>query len=247
VLTSTNKKTPPKSQKTLAFQYAARGWPVLALHSIHDRHCSCADGPDCAHAGKHPRTSNGIYDATTDPALITPSWNKWPDANIGIATGTRSDIFVLDVDGETGRASLRRLKAQHGPLPKTVMVKTGKGGHYYFRCGGARVPNRVGHPGDGIDVRGDGGYVVAAGSIHVSGAMYRFAKGRGLDEVDVAPAPAWLLALVTGNAAGQPANQLPSVIPVPAAKLHRARAYAQAACQQEVERVRKAPDPCLSG
>jgi putative DNA primase/helicase len=181
-MTLRNGKKRPKLEKALAPQYAAHGWPVLLLHSIRNGHCSCPDGPSCAHAGKHPCTSNGIYDATTNRDKIIASLQKSPEANVGIATGRRSGIFVLDVDGEIGKASLRELKAQHGPLPKTVTVKTGKGRHYYFRCDGARVPNRVGHPGKGIDVRGDGGYVVAAGSVHVSGATYRFVDGRGLDE-----------------------------------------------------------------
>jgi putative DNA primase/helicase len=87
-------------------------------------------------------------------------------------------------------------------------------------------------------VRGDGGYVVAAGSVHESGATYWFVNGRGLDAVEVAPAPAWLLALVTGATA----TGLPRVIPVPAAKLERARAYAEAARRQELDRVKKAPN-----
>jgi putative DNA primase/helicase len=237
-----NRKTQPNSRKALDLKYVERGWAVLALHTIRDGHCSCTDGPNCAHPGKHPRTPNGVKDATNSKTEIEAWRNKWPDANIGIATGDRSGIFVLDVDGEIGKASLRDLKAQHGPLPKTVTVKTGKGSHYYFQCDGGRVPNRVGHPGKGIDVRGDGGYVVAAGSVHVSGAAYRFVDGRGLDDVEVAPAPAWLLALVTGDSAARAVNQLPRVIPVPAEKLDRARAYAGAARQQEVERVRKAPN-----
>jgi putative DNA primase/helicase len=222
-------------------QYAARGWPILPLHTVRDRSCSCTDGPNCAHPGKHPRTPHGVKDATTRKTQIREWREKWPDANIGIATGGCSGIFVLDIDGEIGKASLRDLKVQHGPLPKTLTVKTGKGRHYYFRCEGARVPNRVGHPGDGIDVRGDGGYVVAAGSVHVSGSRYRFVDGRGLDDIEVARAPAWLHALVTAEPATKPKNELPSVILIPAAKLDRARAYAEAARQQEVGRVRKAP------
>jgi putative DNA primase/helicase len=241
-MTLRNGKNRPKPEKALGFKYVARDWMLLPLHTIRDGHCSCADGPNCAHPGKHPLTPRGVKDATNRKTEIEAWRNKWPDANVGIATGIRSDIFVLDVDGEIGKASLRHLKARHGPLPKTVTVKTGKGRHYYFRCDGARVPNRVGHPGDGIDVRGDGGYVVAAGSVHVSGATYRFVDGRGLDEVEVAPAPAWLLALVTGNPAAKAANGLHNAIPVPAAKLDRARAYAEAARHQEVDRVSKAPN-----
>ena len=69
-------------------------------------------------------------------------------------------IFVLDVDGDVGNANLEAVQAKHGHLPKTITVKTGNGRHYYFRCDGARVGNSVGRLGKGIDVRGDGGYVV---------------------------------------------------------------------------------------
>jgi hypothetical protein len=126
-MTSRKGMTKHKSPMELTPQYAARGWPVLPLYSIHDGHCSCADGPNCAHPGEHPQTPNGIYGASTDSALITVWRTQWPDANIGIATGSVSGIFVLDVDGDIGKASLRALDAQHGPLPKTVTVKTGKG------------------------------------------------------------------------------------------------------------------------
>ena len=108
--------------------------------------CSCAAGQSCDHPGKHPRTPNGVKDATTDRTIIKAWWNRWPDANIGIATGRPSGIFVLDVDGNVGKASLKELQAEHGRLPKTVTVRTGKGRHRYFRCDGARVGNSVGQP-----------------------------------------------------------------------------------------------------
>ena len=118
------------------------------------------------------------------------------NANIGVATGRRSGILVLDVDGKVGKASLEKLQAEHGRLPKTVTVKTGKGRHRYFLSDDARIRNSVGNLGKGIDVRADRGYVVAAGSGHVSGADYKFVDGRGLDEIDIAAAPEWLVGLL---------------------------------------------------
>ena len=170
--------------KSRALKYAALGLHVHPLHTIVDGHCSCDAGSNCKHPGKHPRTHNGVKDATTDRKTIKAWWNSWPDANIGIATGRVSDIFVLDVDGDAGKASLKELEAKHGSVPKTVTVKTGRGRHLYFRRDGTRVGNSVGKLGEGIDVRGDGGYIVAAGSVHVSGADYRFADRRGLDEIE---------------------------------------------------------------
>jgi putative DNA primase/helicase len=179
------RRVPPSiSLGKLALRYARRGWPVLPLHTAEDGQCSCAAGQSCAHPGKHPRTPNGVKDATNNRTIIKEWWNRWPDANVGIATGQPSGIFVLDVDGEVGRANRKKLQEEHGPLPKTVTVKTGKGRHRYFRCDGARVGNSAGRLGKGIDVRGEGGYVVAAGSVHASGVPYRFVEGRGLDEIE---------------------------------------------------------------
>jgi putative DNA primase/helicase len=227
--------------KSRALKYAALGLHVHPLHTIVDGHCSCDAGSDCAHPGKHPRTPNGVKDATIDRKTIKAWWNRWPDANIGIATGRMSDIFVLDVDGDVGKASRKELKAKHGRLPKTVTVRTGRGRHLYFRCDGARVGNSVGKLGNGIDVRGDGGYIVAAGSVHVSGTNYRFVDRRGLDEITVASAPDWLLGLVRkdSSAGTETKNAVPCAIPD--AKIDRARAYADSACHRELERVAKAP------
>jgi putative DNA primase/helicase len=230
-----------KTQKSRAVQYAALGLHVHPLHTIVDGHCSCKDGSDCAHPGKHPRTPNGVKDATIDRKTIKAWWNRWPDANIGIATGRVSDIFVLDVDGDVGKASLKELKAKHGSLPKTVTVKTGRGRHLYFRRDGARVGNSVGKAGKGIDVRGDGGYIVAAGSVHASGADYRFVDGRGLDEIKVAFAPDWLLGLVRKESSAGTETKNAVLCAIPDAKLDRARAYADSARHRELERVAKAP------
>ena len=115
--------------------------------------------------GKTPLTPNGFKDATTDPIQINRWWEKWPDANIGIATG--SGLIVLDVDGEKGRESLAKLS----DLPATLQVSTGKGEHYYFRAG-SPVRSNQGKLGDGLDIRAEGGYVVAPPSVHPSGHVY---------------------------------------------------------------------------
>ena len=185
--------TRDKSPRVRALQYAARGWPVVPLYSVEDGICACARGELCQHPGKHPRTPNGVHDATADRKRIKAWLQKWPGANFGIATGRPSGILVLDIDGKVGKASLQALQDKHGRLPRTVTVKTGKGRHLYFRCDGARVGNSAGRLGKGIDVRGDGGYVVAAGSVHASGAVYRYVDGRGLEDIEVASAPKWLI------------------------------------------------------
>jgi putative DNA primase/helicase len=232
------KKLNITTRKSRALEYAGLGLRVVPLHTIADGHCSCASGPDCKRPGKHPHTPKGVKDATNRRKTIKAWWNKWPDANIGIATGVRSGIFVLDVDGDVGKESLKALQAKHGQLPKTMTVQTGKGRHRYFRCDGAHVGNSVGKLGEGIDVRGDGGYVVGVGSIHVSGTTYKFVDERGPEEIKVALAPEWLLNLVTAKDVAREVIELPAV---PPEKLDRARSYADAALRRELDRLGKAP------
>ena len=115
----------------------------------------------------------GFKVATTDPRQIEAWWRKWPDANIGIATGAMSGIVVIDVDGANGLAFLKTLVDQHEPLPRTAIVKTARGWHFYFalpaQC--TLIPCST---GNGLDVRGDGGYVVAPPSRHASGHVYQW-------------------------------------------------------------------------
>ena len=144
-----NRASPTISRRKQALRYARRGWRVLPLYTASDGKCSCAAGQSCDHPGKHPRTPNGVKDATTDRTIIKGWWKRWPDANIGIATGRRSGILVLDVDGKVGKANLEKLQAEHGRLPKTVTVRTGKGRHRYFLCGDVRIRNSVGSLGEG--------------------------------------------------------------------------------------------------
>ena len=121
-------------------------------------------------------------------------FQRWPDANVGIVTGDVSGLVVLDVDTHHGGAdSLAGLEQEHGALPVTVEALTGGGGrHLYFRHPAQHVMNRIGlRPG--IDLRGDGGCVVAPPSVHPSGRQYAWHKARSLDEVPLAQLPHWLL------------------------------------------------------
>ena len=111
----------------------------------------------------------GLHDATTDAVTIAGWWTQYPDANVGIATGAASGVVVVDVDGEAGEAAL----AQYGPLPATVESRTGKGRHLLYT--GSDVRNSAGKLGPQLDVRGDGGYIVAPPSIHPNGHAYRWA------------------------------------------------------------------------
>src|SRR5262249_51499743 len=147
--------------------------------------------------GKHPRIDKWDELATTEEATINGWWKKFPDANVGIATGAESGVFVLDVDGEPGEIRLRELQRQFTDLPETRECQTGKGRHLYFRHPGRTVPNRIKSLGPGLDVRGDGGQAVAPPSLHQNGVVYTWTNR---DE-DFAEAPPWLIDLICGPAA----------------------------------------------
>ena len=150
-----------------ALDYAVAGLPVLPLD------------------GKVPRNHGGLTNATTDVAVVADWWRRWPTANIGIRTGAASGYVVLDVDVPAGLRSLK----QHGE-PTTAAVLTGSGGyHHWFKYPGRDVRNSAGRLGEGLDVRGDGGYVVAPPSVHASGRSYKWL--RRLEQAE--ECPDWLL------------------------------------------------------
>src|SRR5262249_11253771 len=146
----------------------------------------------CQLRGKEPACDTALHAATIDVERINPWWQTFPDLNIGIATGTVSGVFVLDIDGEDGEGSLLKLEGEHGTLPPTVEAITGKGRHCYFRSK-HKIGNSAGQIGVGLDIRGDGGYVIAPPSIHPSGRPYAWSVDTTRD---FAEAPDWLLTLI---------------------------------------------------
>ena len=175
-----NSKVKKISVLNKALSYAKKGLPVLPLHSVKNGKCSCKR-EDCQSPGKHPHTQRGVLDATTDQVRIKSWFDKWPDANVGIRTGTKSRIVVLDIDPRNGGIeSVKRLIKERGKLPATLTVKTGGGGyHLYFRLQNAamQLKNQSNLGGySGIDFKAENGYVLAPPSIHASGEQYRFLK-----------------------------------------------------------------------
>jgi putative DNA primase/helicase len=178
--------------------YAALGLAVFPLHGV-DAAGVCLCGKDCGRdAGKHPRTHNGLRDATRDPRVVGGWWRRTPSANVAVATGPPSGVWVLDADPEHGGLeSIGGLEAEHGEISPTWCVETGGDGlHLWFRLDGAAIPTSAGRLGPGLDVRGHGGYVVVPPSRHRSGQRYRWADAWHPALVDLAPAPPWLLGLV---------------------------------------------------
>ena len=132
--------------------------------------------------------------ATTDVNWIVGWWDT-QNFNIGVATGAGSGIWILDIDGDEGEATLRALEAQYGALPPTVEAITGRGRHLYWRWPTGRVirNKQVNHHMPGLDVRGNGGYVLAPPSIHPSGRLYSWSVDSSDSFED---APEWLLDLI---------------------------------------------------
>jgi KaiC/GvpD/RAD55 family RecA-like ATPase len=167
-----------------ALNYASRGWRVHPL------------------TGKKAVLQGWPSLGTTDTATITGWWAQYPAANVGIITGRQSNLFVLDVDpGKGGDNSLRELEAQYGPLPNTVEVLTGKDGrHFYFQYPGGVVGNSNSKLDPGLDIKTDGGYVVAPSSIHPeTGRTYEWEAAHHPDDVTLAQVPRWMLDKLTAR------------------------------------------------
>ena len=164
-----------------ALKYALDlGWAVLPLN------------------GKRPYNRNGVTGATTKEQVIRDWWNQYPDANVGIAGG--NPWWGLDIDPRNGGGRiLETLIAQHGALPDTPRQDTGGGGqHYLFQMPGVdfTIRSRSGIQ-PGIDVKCEGGYLVAPPSIHPeTGSEYVWDVDLHPCHIPLAPAPTWLLKLV---------------------------------------------------
>lgn len=171
--------------------------------------------------GKEPATRRGVHDATTDAEGLSEFFDAHPDLNLGAAMGSASGgLVAIDVDvdedaGKDGYAELRRWESEHGELPETVTSISGSGGmHMIYRLPeGVTVGNGV-NRGLGIDVRGEGGYVVVHPSVHPNGRRYEWENPP--DEYPIAAADANVLALIehvrpSASAAG-PRLETPEVI-----------------------------------
>lgn len=150
-----------------------------------------------ARGDKIPIVENWPDRATTDASVIEQWWTEHPEANIGVTTGPRSGIWVLDIDGDDGEITLEALERQHGELPHTLYAHTGKGRHFYFSYTEG-VRNTARKLGFGLDTRGEGGYVLAPPSLHPNGKRYAWAD----NETPVAQAPDWLVGLVLATPEG---------------------------------------------
>jgi hypothetical protein len=182
----------------LATHYVALGLKVFPCRSRSDETIDPHTGEVTTLGEKTPLTANGFKNATRFQHIVNRWWEDWPDAAVGIPTGEAAGFFVLDIDNKPGGANgfewLAEMEAEHGPLPDTARVSSPNGGlHIYFKyVAGTR--NR-GTLGAGADIRSEGGYVLAAGSVMSDGRAYRWSEPcEGIPPI--ADAPAWLLDLV---------------------------------------------------
>jgi RecA-family ATPase len=178
-----------------ALGYAERGWPVFPCHWITNERCSCGKQTGCSPA-KHPLTPDGFHGAVTDEEIIQAWWEKYPLANIGIPTGQVSGIAVVDVDNRAAWTTLKQLLPGYD-FKSVPHQKTGKpdGWHLAFRHPGVHVKNGTKFL-PGMDSRGDGGYIMAAPSVHMLGRQYKWNYLPAND--DFPPLPPELLTAING-------------------------------------------------
>jgi putative DNA primase/helicase len=236
----------PAALLASALRYAGRGWHVFPCWPPGEgRPCACPD-PDCGtpdpdqperlrgSPAKHPVGSlvpHGFQQASADAAAVDRWWRARPDANVGLRTGALSGLVVVDVDGAEGAEALRSLVARHGRF-EAAWARTGSGGwHAYLAHPGREIPNSGRRLGPGLDVRGDGGYVVAPPSRHFCGGWYRWVRGLPDRLPGILP---WLVELM-----------LPPAPPAPSRPVQLSRSglspYVVAAVEGEAREAAAAP------
>jgi hypothetical protein len=179
-----------------ALRYVEQGGAIAPLHRIDSGLCTCGN-PDVEHTrrqgGKHPIHANWQIAALRDAAAVAAYWTAHPRANVGLATGAPSGVWVLDVDPEHGGdVALQALIETYGPLPPTRKHQTGSGGcHFLWRMpADFELTNRRGQLPVGLDVRGTGGQIVMPPSVSGKGGYFVLSDAEPVD------APAWLLDLI---------------------------------------------------
>lgn len=160
---------PSNAVLAAALEHASRDWRVFPVRE----------------GTKHPLIRLWQQRATTDEDQIRAWFSDSPQLNLGVATGHRSGLVVLDLDSPDARRALERLR---GLLPDTYEVQTSRGSHLYYAVA-ERCANRTRLFGLKVDVRGDGGLVVAPPSVNAeTGVVYQ-----RIGNHDIVAAPAWLV------------------------------------------------------
>ena len=214
-----------------ALEYLALGYSVIPIEQ----------------GGKKPLVKWAQYQNRRASEEEVRQWyTKDPDAGVAIVSGPISGIVVVDVDGKKGMDSLKSLGLDDAKL-RTPTVKTGKGFHMYFKHPGHRVNNSAGKIMPGIDIRGDGGYVVAPPSRHQNGQQYDWIREFELGAIPLADLPPAFLGSSEGvqtlqattNGSVSYANA-PSGLEYTNDDGARERRYAEAALEKECDLIASA-------
>jgi len=157
------------------------GFQVFPVHGVDEFGlCTCGNS-SCTNAGKHPACPNGLKDALTDPTGLLRLFNEREHINYGIRTGQESGVFVVDLDGQAAQDFFYMTY----PNTRTLTATTARGRHLFFKYPDFKIKTIKGFQHEKIDIRGEGGYVVGAGSTHASGKRYEWLNE--LEEIEQAP------------------------------------------------------------
>jgi Bifunctional DNA primase/polymerase, N-terminal len=184
-----------KAPVYFALDYAARGWAILPC-GTHSKRPLVARDKDAS--GEPIPGTGGVKKATKDPRQIEAWWQHWPTAMIGVACGNASGIWAIDPDAPKtpgdpdGKANWAALTRKHGCPHTHTHLTPGGGEHLVFKWRADRpLTNSEGNiTGSGINVRGEGGYIIAPPSRRHDGKPYEIAEP--LDFFNFADAPDWL-------------------------------------------------------
>jgi hypothetical protein len=230
-----------------ALDYASRGFPVFPCNPINKRPFPKGDVDPAT--GKTIDGTGGFKKASLDAAQIIAWWTEYPNAMIGIPMGSSSGVWAIDPDAPKaplnidGRQNWAALKLKHGDHAHTHTHDTPGGGqHVLFKYRPDKpVTNREGTIANlGINIRGEGGYIIAPPSMAANGKRYEFAEA--LDAFNFAEAPDWLydLILTKPSISEQAAARVrPPVNRPPRASSHRP--YAEAALRGEADDLARTP------
>ena len=181
-----------RSRLDTVLRYASAGLPVVPMHGTFDGVCTCGND-ECKNPGGHPRTPNGLKDATTNPEAIELLWKKFPSARAGVALGSRSNLCALVTEGDEGEESLQRLRGDQ-TLKKTVTICDDGRRIRLFRIPAGYTVRHV-QLAPGLRVLGENVcLVMPSGKIT---AKRRFARDLGIGEREITMAPVWLLDQIT--------------------------------------------------
>ena len=174
--------TAGSSVRDAALEFAAKGWPVFPIYGARDGGCACWRHAECKSPGKHPKTTHGVLDASTEPGVAAAMF-QGQTANVGVRTGVACDVLDVDAGGLETLRALTGLE-EIADIWSGPVARTRSGYHLYLLPTGAGNAVKM---RDGLDYRGRNGYVVAPPSIHVSGVRYEWLREGALLE-----APIWL-------------------------------------------------------